>query len=86
WILAEFESKNNQYLQKILTEFDTKLLKFPDDVLAGLKKFSDEAIAEVLENDPFSQKVYQSYQNFRKQIAKWSAISEKVYYSDLGEL
>ncbi|MCB0300801.1 MAG: TRAP transporter substrate-binding protein DctP [Calditrichaeota bacterium] len=86
WILAEFESKNNQYLQKILTEFDTKLLKFPDDVLAGLKNFSDEAIAEVLENDPFSQKVYQSYQNFRKQIAKWSAISEKVYYSDLGEL
>jgi TRAP-type mannitol/chloroaromatic compound transport system substrate-binding protein len=84
WILAEFESKNEQYLQKILAEHQTTLLKFPDEVLRQLRKYADEAIAEVVENDSYSKKVYEAYQAFRKRHAAWSDISEKVYYSDIA--
>jgi len=84
WMHAEFEAKNIEYLQKLINEHNVKLVQFPADVLAELKKLADEVIAELVETDPMSQKVYAAYSEFRKNISSWADITEKVYYEKMN--
>ncbi len=81
WMLSEFEAKNNTYLQKLINEEHVKVQKFPDDVLAALKKYAREVIDEMIAEDPLSKKVYESFDKFRKDIINWAEISEKVYHT-----
>lgn len=86
WMLSEFEAKNNEYLEKILAAGRVELRKFPDDVLAALKRHADEVIGEVIAQDAFSRRVYESYTNFRKKVASWAKVTESVYYSDINAM
>jgi TRAP-type mannitol/chloroaromatic compound transport system substrate-binding protein len=79
WVLTEFEAKNSFYLQKIRAT-DVDIRPFPDEVLDKMKAISAEVISELVESDPQSKKVFEHYSNFKKSIADWSAMSEKVYY------
>ena len=81
WVLSEFESKNTQYLQKILAERNVQVKKFPNEVLEKFRALSLEVIQEVVDKDPFSKKVYQSFQQFQQQVGEWAMVSEKMYYS-----
>ena len=80
WVLSEFETKNTEYLRKIRAEGKVQIKKFPDEVLQTFRRLSREVIQEVVEKDPFSRKVYQSFQRFQHQIGEWAALSEKTYY------
>jgi TRAP-type mannitol/chloroaromatic compound transport system substrate-binding protein len=84
WMLSEFEWQNSVYLQKLVEEENTDIRKFPNDVLASLKRYSDEVIEELIEANPQSKKVFESYNRFRKRLSNWSNISEVVYYSDIN--
>lgn len=81
WMLAEFEAKNNTYLQKLIHEENVDIRKFPDEVLKALKNYADEVITELTEKDPISKKVYESFDKFRKDVTSWAEVSERVYYS-----
>lgn len=80
WMLSEFESKNNEYLQKIIADPKVSVRKFSDEVLRALKKYSAEVIAEMTAIDPWSKRVYESFDVFHKKVAGWAEVSEKVYY------
>lgn len=84
WMLSEFEAQNKIYLNKILEEHHTEVLKFPDDILNGFRQYSREVLEEITAEDPFSRKVYQSFRGFQKAIAPWADITERVYYSDIS--
>ncbi len=84
-MLSEFEAKNNVYLQKLITDHNVKLKRFPDDVLKSFKQYSDEVIQEVIATDPMSRRVYQSFKSFRKRLSDWSKISEEAYYNIAGK-
>jgi len=81
WMLSEFESKNNAYLQKLIKEHNVKLRKFPDDVLRAFRKYSKEVIEEVTSRDPLSKKVYESFSRFQKDVSQWAEVSEIAYSS-----
>lgn len=85
WVLAEFDNQNGAYLQKII-EGGTTVKQFPIPVLKALKKYTAEAIDELVGADPIAQKVYTSYKNYRNKMDKWSNLTEKVYYSQLLEI
>ncbi|MGR3219058.1 MAG: TRAP transporter substrate-binding protein [Candidatus Anammoxibacter sp.] len=79
WILSEFESRNNTYLQKLINEHNVQLKKFPDDVLKALKGYTEEVINETTSKDPMCKKVYASYSKFQKDVSAWAAISEDAF-------
>ena len=81
WMVSEFDAKNNEYLEKLVREHNVKLVRFPNDVLAGLKKFTGEAIDELTSEDKQSREVYEHFDRFRKQVGAWAAISEKAYHT-----
>ncbi|ACF45451.1 ABC transporter substrate-binding protein [Prosthecochloris sp. ZM] len=82
WMLSEFESKNNIYLQKLVTEEKVDLRPFPSEVIEQLRRYSSEVIDELVLNDSQSRDVYQAYNSFRSSIAPWNEISEKIYYTE----
>ena len=81
WMLCEFESQNNVYLQKLVNEEKVDLRPFPDEVLEQFRAYSAEVIDEIVGSDAQSKKVYDAYTSFRNQITPWADISEKMYYT-----
>ena len=81
WVLGKFESKNGEYLSKILTESKVQLKQFPQEVLSSLKAHTKDVINTEIGNDALSNKVYTSYQKFAKQASSWAQLTEKAYYN-----
>ncbi len=84
WMMAEFDAKNGEYLQKIINESNVSIRPFPDEVMEGLKQATRETIAEITAKDPMSKKVFEHAQAFRQNLKPWADISEKVYYENIG--
>ena len=78
-MLADFTAKNNRALEQLVNEHGVELRQFPDEVLAELKKLSDDVVSEEAAKDPMSQKVFESFVKFRDQATKWHAVSEQAY-------
>ena len=83
WVLCEFETKNSEYLNKMIKEENVQIKYFPRDLLQELRAYTKEIIQEITKQDAFSKKVYASYNGFRKKIGMWSGLTEKVYYEQL---
>jgi TRAP-type mannitol/chloroaromatic compound transport system substrate-binding protein len=78
-MLSEFTAKNNTALVQLVSEHGVKLKRFSDDVLAKMGQLSQEVVAEVAAKDPMSAKVYNSFNEFRKQSVSWNNIGEAGY-------
>jgi len=85
WVLSEFDAKNAEYLQKMIEE-GVDIRQYPEEVMRQMKKYSDEAVQELVGSDETAKKVYNSFNSFRKKISAWSDVTEKVYYGQLMDL
>jgi TRAP-type mannitol/chloroaromatic compound transport system substrate-binding protein len=81
WMLCESETKNNFYLQKMITEEGVQLRSFPEQVIKILRIYSAEVLEEIGAADPMSKKVYEHFRKFQKDAQQWSKISELAYSS-----
>lgn len=85
WMVSQFVGKNNEYLEKIKAESDVEIRTFPDEVLDQLRKYTKEAIQEIIDTDPVSKKVYEDQVKFAKGVTNWSKLSEKVYFDKIAK-
>jgi TRAP-type mannitol/chloroaromatic compound transport system substrate-binding protein len=76
---TEFTARNSGALVELLTQHKVQIRRFSDRVLTTLGKISRDVVAETAARDPFAQKVYDSYNAFRKQAIGWSQIGEEGY-------
>jgi len=83
WVLAEFESQNATWLEKIEAENKVEIKKFPKPVLNQLKIYSNEAVKELIGSDAMAKKAYDSFSNFKNKMSKWAKLTEQTYYNDL---
>ena len=81
WVISEFEAKNNEYLNKIKEEKNVQLRTFTLETLQKLRQYTDEVLSEIALADPFTQKVYDSFNEFRSNIKNWATYSEKLYHN-----
>lgn len=84
WMMAEFDAKNGEYLDKLINEEGVQIKAFPEEVLQTLRKNTEEVIQELIEKDPKSKKVYEAFAAFKKKINTWMNVSEKVFYDKLN--
>lgn len=80
-MLAEYTANNNRALKTLVTKHKVDVRRFPEEVLAQLRQVSEEVVKEVAASDPFAQRVYDSYKEFRDQVMAWHAVSEQAYYT-----
>ncbi len=83
WVLAEFDRQNGIYLDKLVNEEGVEVREFSKETLDALRGYTDEALQEMVGDDPLTKEVYESYSNFQKKIAKWSEVTEKAYYNKI---
>jgi len=83
WVLSEFESKNNEYLKKILEESDVELRTFSKDVLSKLQEATNEVLDELASTNEECKKIYSSYKSFQDNIKEWAKYSEGYYHEIL---
>ena len=79
WSLAEFDAKNGEALNEMIQKHGVKLRKFPDDVLAQLKKLSKEVLEEEAKKTPMMKKIYASFLKFQEKMVPWTKVSEEAY-------
>ncbi|MDG2072890.1 MAG: TRAP transporter substrate-binding protein [Pseudomonadales bacterium] len=78
-LLAEYTARNNAALTELVDQHGVELRRLPDDVLDKLKKISEEVTAEIVDDDPLSQRIYQSFMQYREGVVNYHEISEKAY-------
>lgn len=83
WMLSAFEAQNSIYLDKLIKEKNIDVRQFPEEVLIQLRAYTEEIIEELTAQDPFTKKVYESYNSFRQKAVAWSELTEKVFYNNL---
>lgn len=85
WMLAEFDKQNAIFLDKLVNEEDVQIKEFSKEILDVLRVYTNEALQEIIGDDPLAKEVYQSYSNFQNKMSKWSEITEKAYYNKIQE-
>jgi len=85
WVLAEFDKQNSHYLEKLITEEQVAIREFSKETLDALRGYTQEALNEMIADNPWSKEVYESYTTFQQQASKWSALTEKAYYNTILE-
>jgi TRAP-type mannitol/chloroaromatic compound transport system substrate-binding protein len=83
WSLTQFEAQNGAALQTLVNDHKVQLLKFPEAVLADLRKLSDEVVEEEAAKSPMAKKVNESFKKFQKVVNAWGQVSEKAYYDSI---
>ncbi len=76
---CDYNFNNARSLPTLLNEHGVQLRKFSDDLLIKIGEVAGEVVKEVGASDPLTQKVYDSYINFRKQSIGWSKLAEQGY-------
>jgi TRAP-type mannitol/chloroaromatic compound transport system substrate-binding protein len=78
--LCEFEAQNNTYLQKVISEGKSEVLRFPKEVLDVLRYESEQTLEKLAEGNEDAKNIYTSYRNFFNSIRQWGEYSEKLYH------
>lgn len=78
-LLAEYTARNNAALSELVDQHGVELRRLPDDVLDELKKISALVTAEIADDDPLSQRIYQSFMQYREGVVNYHEISERAY-------
>jgi TRAP-type mannitol/chloroaromatic compound transport system substrate-binding protein len=85
WSLSEFEAGNGAALQKLISEHDVNLVRFPEQLLADLRVLAKETLEEEADKDPMSRKVHEAFKKFKAQVGVWGSVSENAYYNVIAD-
>lgn len=78
-MLSEFTARNSHALKTLVDEHGVQLRRFPDELLAQIGQVAAEVVAEIAGQDPFSSRVYSSFDAFRQNSIAYTRISEEAY-------
>jgi TRAP-type mannitol/chloroaromatic compound transport system substrate-binding protein len=76
--LSDFTYNNGVSLKALLEDHKVELRAFPDEVLKYLNKISDEVMIEMAGETELMGRIYTSFQDYKKIVSPWTAISNKV--------
>ena len=78
-MVAEYAARNPGAMRQLIEQHGVSVRSYPADVIAQLRKVSEEVVAEVAAKDDFSKKVYSSYKKFLDESRSFSAVSDLAY-------
>jgi TRAP-type mannitol/chloroaromatic compound transport system substrate-binding protein len=79
YVLAEFNTRNNQALRTLVDEHGVQLRRFPADVLEALRAHSTDVMRALAASDPLIGRIYDSYQSFSAEISPWMSVSRRAH-------
>ena len=82
WSFAESEKMNSLYAKKLAEEEGTRYRRFPDEVLATFKAYTEEILDDLVTGDPLSQRIYDNYRAFQESVGDYAQYNERIYYGN----
>lgn len=79
YTLAEYTHHNGRALKTLVEEHGVQMRKFPDEVLAALKKASREVLEDAAKSDAATAKVYESFRGALAVSEEWTRIGDEGY-------
>lgn len=83
-MLAEYTAQNHRALKTLQDEHKVEFRRLPDVVVQALREASEALLLELAQGDPFTRRVYDSFNEFRNNARTWHALSEVAYYQARG--
>ena len=59
--------------------------RFPEEMMASLRKLADEVLEEEADKDAMSRKVHEAFKKFKAQVGVWGSVSENAYYNVIAD-
>ena len=78
-MLDEFTARNATALRSLVEEHNVQLRKLPDDVLKEFRRIAELVVKENAQGNELSQRIYQSYIDFKKDTMAYYAITDRAY-------
>ncbi len=85
WSLSEFDARNGEALEELITKHKVKLVRFPEPLLEDLRKLAKETLEEEASKDAMSKKVHEAFKSFKKRVGTWGSVSENAYYNVIAD-
>jgi TRAP-type mannitol/chloroaromatic compound transport system substrate-binding protein len=85
-VLSEYTARNNQALKELVEVHQVQVRRLPDDVLAALKVISDEKVQALVGDDPLNQRIFDSYQAYRRSVMDYNELSERAFHNARAKL
>lgn len=79
-MLAQWQYKDMEYLEKIKQETQVKVLSFPEPVLKEFKKISEKSLLDLSKSSPIAKKIYTSYQAFQSLYQSHLDVTARSYF------
>lgn len=77
--LSEFNARNNDALDVLRKQHNVQLRKFSDATIKAIGEVAGQVVAEAGKGDPFTEKVYASFMEFRRKAIAWAHLAEQAY-------
>jgi TRAP-type mannitol/chloroaromatic compound transport system substrate-binding protein len=78
-MLAEYTARNPAALRTLVEKHKVDIRAYPEDVLATLRRYSEEVVKELAAKDEFSKRVFDSYSSFLQGSREWGGLSDLAY-------
>jgi TRAP-type mannitol/chloroaromatic compound transport system substrate-binding protein len=78
-MLAEFNARNGDALDTLINEHGVELRRFSEELYTTFGGAAEEVLAETGQGDDITQRVYQSFIDFRAKAMGWTALSDQAY-------
>ncbi|MEQ6887127.1 TRAP transporter substrate-binding protein [Halomonas sp. CS7] len=76
---SEFAVRNAEALETLVDEHGVELRTFPEEVLVALHDAARQVLAEQVEKDEASRRVYDSYTVFQRKVRRFTDVGEFAY-------
>ncbi len=78
-MLAEFNAKNGDALDKLISNHGVKLRRTSFEILKKLGVVSGQVVEETAADDPTVKKIYNSFIDSRQKLLRWAKYSDEAY-------
>ncbi|SEP85835.1 TRAP-type mannitol/chloroaromatic compound transport system, substrate-binding protein [Ectothiorhodospira magna] len=74
-MLQTFLARNQQTLDRLVSEHGVQLKRFPTPVLDKLRRLTQDLLVAMAEDDPFIRRVHAAYMGFQSDMVRWKEIN-----------
>jgi len=78
-VLAEFNAKNIDALNILVTKYKVTLRRFSDEAMRTLGETSGDVVSELGTGDAVATKVHDSFIKFRRNAVAWTKVTDQAY-------
>jgi TRAP-type mannitol/chloroaromatic compound transport system substrate-binding protein len=78
-MMAEFNARNGEALNKLVTEQGVQLREFNDDIYEAFGEAAAEVFEETRKHSDLAARVHDSFAKARQEVGSWMKISDQAY-------